>query len=78
MKYKYQLLFDNQNKVIDIRSKYGLFRDNILNNMMYNFQQKQYKFYNLYEECEDGNTLSKDGCSSECLIENNWKCYTID
>jgi cysteine-rich repeat protein len=31
-----------------------------------------------YEECEDGNNVSKDGCSSICEIEKNWKCYIVD
>jgi len=34
-------------------------------------------------QCDDGNTLNGDGCSSECEIENGWKCsggtpYTPD
>lgn len=29
-----------------------------------------------YEECDDGNTVSGDGCSSICMIESNWICKT--
>lgn len=25
-------------------------------------------------ECEDGNRISNDGCSSECRIETGWDC----
>lgn len=28
-----------------------------------------------YEECDDGNTASEDGCSSDCSIESGWVCY---
>jgi cysteine-rich repeat protein len=24
--------------------------------------------------CDDNNTLSGDGCSADCLIEDNWEC----
>lgn len=27
------------------------------------------------EACDDGNTISDDGCSNDCLIEDNYKCY---
>jgi len=27
------------------------------------------------EECDDGNTVSGDGCSSTCNIETDYKCY---
>jgi cysteine-rich repeat protein len=27
-----------------------------------------------YEECDDGNTASDDGCSSSCTIETGWIC----
>jgi cysteine-rich repeat protein len=27
-----------------------------------------------WETCEDGNTASGDGCSSDCVIEPGWKC----
>ena len=26
------------------------------------------------EECDDGNTISGDGCSSQCIIEPGWTC----
>lgn len=26
-------------------------------------------------ECEDGNLVDGDGCSSECKIESGWTCY---
>jgi cysteine-rich repeat protein len=26
------------------------------------------------EECDDGNTVSGDGCSSNCEVENGWSC----
>jgi len=26
------------------------------------------------EECDDGNTISGDGCSKECKIEENYQC----
>ena len=26
------------------------------------------------KECDDGNTVSGDGCSSDCTIETNWTC----
>lgn len=25
-------------------------------------------------ECDDGNNIDGDGCSSECKVEKNWKC----
>ena len=28
------------------------------------------------EECDDGNLIDVDGCSSECKIEENWACVT--
>lgn len=28
------------------------------------------------KECDDGNTISGDGCSSTCLIELNYTCKT--
>ena len=27
------------------------------------------------EECDDGNTERNDGCSSACIIEDNWTCF---
>ncbi|CAD8126121.1 unnamed protein product [Paramecium sonneborni] len=27
-----------------------------------------------YEECDDGNKLNFDGCSDQCIIEDNWQC----
>ena len=27
------------------------------------------------ETCDDGNTRSGDGCSSDCRVEYNYKCY---
>ncbi len=30
------------------------------------------------EECDDGNDVSNDGCSSGCLIEKGWVCPTPD
>lgn len=30
------------------------------------------------EQCEDGNDVSGDGCSSDCLIENNYTCTAPD
>jgi cysteine-rich repeat protein len=29
-----------------------------------------------YEDCDDMNTVSGDGCSSECVIESGWVCPT--
>ncbi|CAD8109512.1 unnamed protein product [Paramecium sonneborni] len=29
----------------------------------------------LEEQCDDGNLDNNDGCSNNCLIEQNWKCY---
>ena len=29
-------------------------------------------------ECEDGNTVSGDGCSSDCKIEAGFSCRTMD
>src|SRR3989344_1692194 len=29
---------------------------------------------NLYEQCDDGNSLSLDGCDVDCLIESNFNC----
>lgn len=30
----------------------------------------------LYEyECDDGNTISNDGCSSECKVEESYQCF---
>ena len=26
------------------------------------------------EECDDGNTISGDGCSASCYIEYGWTC----
>ena len=26
------------------------------------------------EECDDGNTISGDGCSSDCLVEEHFMC----
>lgn len=28
------------------------------------------------EECDDGNVVSGDGCSSTCKIEDNFDCKT--
>ena len=30
------------------------------------------------EECDDGNTVSGDGCSSTCKIEDGWMCGAAD
>ena len=30
------------------------------------------------EECDDGNTTSGDGCSSQCMVECNWMCGCPD
>lgn len=27
-----------------------------------------------YEECDDGNLINGDGCSSKCTVEENWSC----
>ena len=27
------------------------------------------------EQCDDGNILNGDGCSNQCIIEDNWKCF---
>ena len=27
-----------------------------------------------YEECDDGNIINGDGCSSTCQVEQNWVC----
>lgn len=32
----------------------------------------------IYYQCDDGNTVSGDGCSSNCLIESGWKCSSIN
>lgn len=32
----------------------------------------------LFEDCDDGNTLNGDGCSSTCEIEQGWNCESID
>ena len=29
------------------------------------------------EECDDGNSINGDGCSSNCSIENNFACNTV-
>lgn len=29
------------------------------------------------ENCEDGNTVNGDGCSSVCKTEVNWTCTTV-
>jgi cysteine-rich repeat protein len=29
----------------------------------------------VYEECDDGNTLGKDGCSKDCTIEEGYRCF---
>ena len=29
---------------------------------------------NDYNECDDGNLQSSDGCNSLCVVEKNWKC----
>jgi cysteine-rich repeat protein len=29
-------------------------------------------------ECDDGNTINGDGCSSECMVEDNWVCKRGD
>jgi len=26
------------------------------------------------EECDDGNVLSGDGCSTTCTVEDKWQC----
>merc|ERR1711865_603714 len=31
--------------------------------------------YDWREQCDDGNTMSDDGCSSNCRVESNWVCY---
>jgi cysteine-rich repeat protein len=33
-------------------------------------------FVRLSEECDDGNTINGDGCSSTCLVETNYSCET--
>ncbi len=30
------------------------------------------------EECDDGNTANGDGCSSICLVESDWDCFSIN
>jgi cysteine-rich repeat protein len=25
-------------------------------------------------ECDDGNKIDGDGCSSECMVEKDWQC----
>lgn len=30
------------------------------------------------EQCDDGNVVSGDGCSSDCQIEDNWSCPPIE
>ncbi len=30
------------------------------------------------EECDDGNALDGDGCSSTCTVENGWECESQD
>lgn len=25
-------------------------------------------------ECDDGNVINGDGCNSECVVEDRWKC----
>jgi cysteine-rich repeat protein len=30
--------------------------------------------YMQVEDCDDGNTVDGDGCSSRCLVENGWTC----
>ena len=29
----------------------------------------------IYLECDDGNLIDGDGCSSSCRIQNQFKCY---
>ena len=31
-------------------------------------------FHSFINECDDGNVISGDGCSSACLVENGWIC----
>lgn len=33
-------------------------------------------FVEEFEECDDGNVDGRDGCSSECRIENGFECST--
>ncbi len=28
------------------------------------------------EECDDGNLLNRDGCSSQCKVEQFYQCYS--
>lgn len=32
---------------------------------------------NKYQECDDGNTIDGDGCSSICLVEDGYHCWPI-
>jgi len=32
----------------------------------------------IYLQCDDGNTISGDGCSSHCLIEKGWTCNSTN
>jgi len=36
------------------------------------------KKVNVKEECDDGNDLDNDGCSSTCLIEHGYYCSGIE
>ena len=29
------------------------------------------------EQCDDGNTVSRDGCDSTCILEQDYQCYSV-
>ena len=38
------------------------------------FLNRRGQSYHHAEECDDGNTVSGDGCSAQCVIEPGWSC----
>lgn len=32
---------------------------------------------NSTEQCDDGNTYNRDGCDSQCVVEQYYQCYSV-
>ncbi|CAD8169034.1 unnamed protein product [Paramecium octaurelia] len=56
---------ENQNSIIDVGVENSFLIDNLCGDGILNDK---------YEFCDVGNNVGDDGCSSICLIEENWNC----